>query len=118
MNLAKTMRDRVAEREGASLEYRRGGYRLDVNPITDRPTEVGFIVWQETADGLTPIVAGRTAADDNVLDGDEERGMNLNDLDAVLQSLLTGDLVRVEGSYRDEAAIPTASNPGALSRNG
>lgn len=118
MSLAKTMRDRVAEQQGASLEYRRNGYRLAVNPITDRPTEVGFIIWQETADGLVPIVAGRTAADDLVLDGDEGRGMNPNDLDAAVQSLLAGDLVRVEGSYRDEASIPTASNPGAMSRNG
>lgn len=118
MSLAKTMRDRVAEHEGASLEYRQDGYRLVVNPVTDRPTEVGFILWQETPEGLDPILSGRTAEDLLVLDGDDGQGMNPADLDAVISALLDSQLIRIEGSYRDEAAIPTAANPGALSRNG
>ena len=118
MSLARTMTTRVAEREGASLEYRRGGYRLSINPIMDRPTEVGFILWQETPEGLSPVVAGRTAEDELVLDGNEGRGMDPRDLDEVIGALLDGELIRAEGSYRDEASIPTATNPGAMSRNG
>jgi len=118
MSLAQTMRDRVAEQLGANLEYRRDGYRLAINPIQDRPSEVGFILWQETPEGLSPVVAGHTAGDELVLDGDAERTVAPRDLNAVVAALLAAPLDRVEGGYRDEAAIPTADNPGALSRNG
>jgi hypothetical protein len=83
------MRRLVAERGDASLEFAREGYRLSLNPIEDRFDEVGFILWQQAADGTTvPIATGRAAGDELVLDGESAADRELADLEAVIATLI------------------------------
>jgi hypothetical protein len=83
------MQEVFAEAGDASLEFAREGYRLSLNPVAGRFDEVGFVLWQEEADGdLAPIAAGRAVGDEVILDGEPGSGRELADLEAVIASLL------------------------------
>ena len=99
MSLARELRERFAAAEDANLEFRRAGYRLALNPIKDRFEELGFILWQEEADGdLAPVATGRAVGDELVLDGETATGPELADLEAVVADLLAGEPIGPTGA--------------------
>ena len=110
MGVAERLHDLVAKRGDANLEFARDGYRLALNPIEDRFTELGFILWREEADGaLTPVATGRALGDELVLDGAPAAGDESADLEAVIAALVDGELVLVQGAGSNEQAIPTGT---------
>ena len=104
MSLAKDIQDRVAA--DANLEYARDGYRLSLNPIEDRHTEIGFILWRDADGAPAPIASGRAIGDDLVVDqGSAYDG----DLEALLARLLETDPTAVAPRSANEPAIPTST---------
>ena len=104
MSLAKDIRDRVAA--DANLEYARDGYRLSLNPIEDRHTEIGFILWRDAGDTPAPIASGRAIGDDLIVD---EGSAYDGDLEALLAGLLETDPTAVAPRSTNEPSVPTGA---------
>ena len=106
MSLASELRDLVREHHGANLEFARDGYRVSLNPVGDRHSDLGFILWKEDASGARPIVTGRAldnriVIDDPAFDGDPAQ------VEAVIRLLVDGGTPAVSASGLPEDAIPT-----------
>ena len=110
MGIAADMQKLVSERGDPNLEFARDGYRLSLNPVESHFDELGFILWQEEADGhLVPLVTGRAVQDDLVLDGEPGTRGEMSNLEAVIASLMAGEPVSVLGGGGNEQAIPTGT---------
>jgi hypothetical protein len=89
MGVAQQLRELMAERDDASVEFAKEGYRLSLNPIAGHYDRVGFILWQQEGDGdLAPLATGSAVGDELVLDGEPSSGPELSDLEAVIASLI------------------------------
>ena len=107
MTLAKDLWDRVEP--DANVELERDDYRLSLNPIKDRPHELGFIIWQAEAGGLTPVASGRAVGDDVVIDDGGRFDSDRTGLEQLLRDLLDGQPVAVSPRPVAEQAVPTGA---------
>ena len=103
MSLAKDLRDRV--NTDPNLEFAGGGYRLSLNPIEDRHTETGFVLWHDQGGAPAPIASGRAVGDDLVVDRSDYDG----DLEALIRDLIAGEPVAVSPRPDPDNAVPTGT---------
>jgi hypothetical protein len=106
MSLANDLRAIVRERAGANVEYARDGYRVSLNPVGDRHSDIGFILWRDDAAGTVPIVAGRAVGGRIVVDDPDFDG-NPAELEAVIRLLIEDGQSSSGPAPSPEASVPT-----------
>ena len=108
MSLASELRDLIQEHHGANLEFARDGYRVSLNPVGDRHSDIGFILWKHEPAGPRPIVAGR-ALDNRLVVDDPDFDGDPADLEELIRLLIAGAPPEVQSSGSPASRIPTGA---------
>jgi len=110
MSTAKRIHRVMSERGDRNLEFARDGFRLTLNPIESRFTEIGFILWREdeATGALDPVAVGRAVDNQLVLDG-EPNEAGFMGVAGTIEALLDGELIASLGGGGNEQAIPTGT---------
>ena len=106
MSLANDLRAIVRKHSGANVEYARDGYRVSLNPVGDRHSDIGFILWRDDPDGPVPIIAGR-AVENRIVVHDPDFDGNPAQVEAVIRLLVEDGTPSVASPPLPESAVPT-----------